>query len=462
MRPLLRPTLLRLALLALGLVLVPPFLAVASAMHSLGVLAASGEEAATRAGAAVGGARDLVDHARAMERHARQRAILEDDAFLDLYRTRRDAFVRAVDALEAAQLPEPLAARLVALRDAANGDDTPEHLSGLTDTTEAFLAAASDTVAEDARRLHSEAAAVEARLLRTVVWSAPVVALTLAFVLFSIVRPLRRLDAAVQRIGAGELDTPVVIGGTHDLRAVGARVAWLQERLAAVHSDRIRLFRHLSHELKTPLASLREGSQLLLDGVTGPLSPAQHEITTILRANTDLLHQRIEDLLRLGELRAEASVLVREPLDLSVLVSRVLADHQIPALSHDLRVRATLSEGWVLGDSARLRTVVDNLVGNAVKFSPDRGAVDVRLTTEARWLHLDVTDEGPGVHPSEAERVFEAFYQGAAGRQGHVSGTGIGLTLAREYARAHDGDVRLLPSVRGAHLRLTLPRHVAP
>lgn len=468
-------SLLQLTLLSLALVLVPPAVAVGTAFVAVEQLARSGEEAALAAGETVGLARDLTESATAMERHARQRAILQDDAFLEPYEARRSGFVTTLARLSALDLPPTIRAQVGALaREEAAihqaltsrppGDARAaaalDGLGALSAGAREVMSASTQMIATTARELHTDAEQLESRLFSRAAWAVPLLIGTLALVLVAIVRPLRSLDEAIRRIGAGDLDVPITIRGPSDLRGLGERLEWLRQRLLALESDRMRLFRHVSHELKTPLASMREGSQLLADEVTGPLAAEQREIVDILRENTAQLHQRIEDLLRLGELRTEAAAPVFHPMEFDALVHEVLIRHQVAARGRKLEFETRLSPTALRGDAPRLATVVDNLVGNAVKFSPVNGRIRVTLVHEGNEARLDVADDGPGVDPEEQDRIFEAFYQGRASRDFHVRGTGIGLTLARDYARAHGGELTVVQGETGGWFRLRLPLRV--
>src|SRR5258708_29729668 len=110
-------------------------------------------------------------------------------------------------------------------------------------------------------------------------------------------RPIRQLAHGIRRVGAGEFDSDIRVGGPADLKYLGGRLEWLRERLIELEQQKRLFLRHVSHELKTPLTALREGSELLADETAGPLSAGQREVVGILRQNSVRLQQLIEDLL---------------------------------------------------------------------------------------------------------------------------------------------------------------------
>jgi len=118
----------------------------------------------------------------------------------------------------------------------------------------------------------------------------------------------------------------------------------------------------------------------------------------------------------------------------------------------------------LIGDHEKIRAIVDNLVSNAVKYSPRSGSISIRLSADADMAVLDVIDQGPGVDPSDRPRIFDSFYQGVPAADGRIKGSGLGLAIAREYALAHGGRIELLDrsdGKRGAHFRVSLPLAVA-
>jgi two-component system sensor histidine kinase GlrK len=270
-------------------------------------------------------------------------------------------------------------------------------------------------------------------------------------------RPLRQIESAIGQLGGNRYDVPIVVAGPDDLRRMGRHLDWLRQRLADLEADKARFLRHISHELKTPLAALVEGVALLEDEVVGPLAPKQHEITTILRQNTASLQNQIEDLLRYNAASFDAQHLLREPVDMAALVRRVVDSQRLQTRARSLVVMVEGAAPDIAVDSAKLAIVASNLLSNAVRFSPEGGTVRFILAHGNRMLRLDCIDQGPGVAPADAQRVFEPFYQGERQPPGARRGNGIGLSIVREYVTAHGGVLQLLPSSPGAHFRLELP-----
>jgi len=142
------------------------------------------------------------------------------------------------------------------------------------------------------------------------------------------------------------------------------------------------------------------------------------------------------------------------------VVQRVLNEHKLAALARMVTFDQALAPARIVGDFERVRTIVDNLVSNAIKYSPRSASIVVSLRAEQGFAVLDVVDRGPGIDPAERERIFESFYQGRPPVDGRVKGSGLGLAIAREYALAHGGRIELVErgtNEHGAHFRLWLP-----
>jgi two-component system sensor histidine kinase GlrK len=291
------------------------------------------------------------------------------------------------------------------------------------------------------------------------------IALALA-ILFAVLiaRPIRQLDQAIRRMGTADFGHRIEVNGPQDLRYLGQRLEWLRSRLHDLEEQQNRFLRHVSHELKTPLTAVREGAELLRDNVGGKLSPEQREIVAIVRQNSLSLQKLIEDLLNYHQTRAlepQAAVSV----SMFEVVRRVLSEHKLAALARMVTFEQQLEPALVVGDAVKLRTIVDNLVSNAIKYSPRSASIVVALGTERGFAVLDVIDGGPGIDRQERERIFDSFYQGAPPDDGRVKGSGLGLAIAREYALAHGGRIEVRDRADhepGAHFRLWLPLAAGP
>jgi two-component system sensor histidine kinase GlrK len=217
------------------------------------------------------------------------------------------------------------------------------------------------------------------------------------------------------------------------------------------------MLRNFSHELKTPLATIREGVELLNDRVPGTLSDEQAEVIGIVRANSLKLQTLIENLIRLNVAQGEEISMSWQSVGLCGLLDEVLDEQRLLAESRGLRMQRTFDTATVPGDRDKLKAVFQNVVSNAIKYSPEGGAVDITLRRDTDRAIVDVIDQGPGVDPAERDKVFELFYRGRQRVAGRIKGSGVGLAIAQAYVRLHKGSIEIVDVPRGAHLRVALP-----
>lgn len=272
-----------------------------------------------------------------------------------------------------------------------------------------------------------------------------------------LLRPLGRIEQAVGEIGESRLAQPIGIDGPADLRKLGERLDWLRLRLAELEADRKRVLRHVSHELKTPLASLREGVALLDDGVLGPLAPGQREVTGILAHSARTLQERIEQLLQYNASQFDAHALQLQPTALLPMLREISDEQRLPARTRGVTIGLAGDAPILCADAGKLRTVFSNLLANAIAFSPVGGHIRIELGLVGAKVVIDCRDEGPGIEPDEIERIFDPFFQGRRRPPASAAGSGIGLAIVRELICAHRGRVCALPSDQGAHFRVELP-----
>ena len=283
--------------------------------------------------------------------------------------------------------------------------------------------------------------------------------LTLGFSLL-ITRPIRQIDEAIRNMGQGELSKIVRVDGPQDLMYLGERLDWMRRRLLKLEEQKTKFLRHVSHELKTPLTSMREGADLLAEGVVGELTVKQQQIANILHSNSIQLQKRIEDLLNFSALQTEKSALIKHQTNLAGILSIVLQDQNLAIMNKNLKIDLACTELMIDCDEQKIRIIIDNLLSNAIKFSPVGSRIKIWTNKVDESAQLDIMDAGPGIDKIDQDNVFEPFYQGRRMPDTHVRGTGLGLSIAREYALAHGGTIDLVqPTKTGAHFRLTLPIH---
>ena len=473
---------LKFILLGFLLVSLPLVYALAELILSIDRLESQGRQEVIQAAQAGRTSRLLYEQTTTLERIARQHLILEDSALLDEYARLRQDFRNTTRQLAALPL-DP--GQLVALDQLAehesqlhklliSPDRTPavateiaDGYAKLVDGAQSMLSASNQLTQRAIDRLQETA--TQGREKWIYVGLATVgIAIALAIVFATLIaRPIRQLDLAVRRMGRADFTHAIEVSGPQDLRYLGQRLEWLRARLSELEQQQTRFLRHVSHELKTPLTAVREGAELLRDDVGGKLTPEQRDIVRIVRDNTLSLQKLIENLLAYHQTRAMEPATLG-PVALSDVVSRVIKEQKLAALGRMVSFETHMLPVLVVGDAEKLRTVVDNLVSNAIKYSPRSGTIRIDVAATDGNAVLDVVDEGPGVSPEDRTRIFDSFYQGPAPADGRIKGSGLGLAIAREYALAHGGRIEVTgrdDGRSGASFKLSLPlaiREAAP
>ncbi len=463
-----------LVIVAMSVLTVPLASGLVNAIHVLQGVAETQRQFATRSLVVTRDTRRVVDAVSQLQRVAGQYHLLQDAEFGPALRAQRDTLRTQLDALDT-QLTDAAArvtlARLQAhsqalydkLRPGLFLDNAQFQLLGsdfdaLHAEARTLLEQADAAVQRDTHTLETEVRSTQRRLFLLALALIPLTLLLATVFSWMINRPIRELRASIQQLGRGDHAPLPPIGGPQDIVELGREMEWLRQRLQALEEQKIRFLRHVSHELKTPLASLREGVGLLGDTLAGPLNPRQRSIVDIMDGSSRELQKRIEDLIRFGGLAAGAAPPSPSPVALRPWLHAVVERQRLPLDTHRLAVEIEAPETTLPLDAARLETALENLLSNAIKFGADGGRILIRALVLDDRLALDVCDAGSGIPPEERARVFEPFYQGSRQPAAAVKGSGLGLAIVRESMRSLGGDAVLIDGESWATcFRLTCP-----
>lgn len=431
-------------------------------------LSQQSQNTVTSVASGMSASRQLIQQTIAMERNARQYAIVGEQELYQFYLNRRAEYFETLGEIsqldigaDATQLVDELLTLERSAFDnvsqgqasAGNGATFPE----LSRLAYQIAATIEQWIAVQQLELQERSVSTQRSLtLQAFLFIAAASGLAAIFVLL-ITRPLQQIDRAINMIGSGEYSTSIVVDGPRDLQVLGMRLEWLRGRLEELEQQRTSFLRHVSHELKTPLASMQEGASLLNDGVVGTLTEAQREISQIIAVNCQRLQGLIEELLRHNAQNFD----VLNAMPVSVRFDKILEDvvnaHALAVQSGQIQVALSLEKVKVTVDPERLRVIVDNLFTNALKFSPVNGVITIVLRADNEQAILTVQDQGPGVPAQEQDKIFDAFFQGSIQASAQYSGTGLGLAIASDYAKAIGATLILNASDTGACFSVSVP-----
>lgn len=318
----------------------------------------------------------------------------------------------------------------------------------------------SELVDQEANDLATRSRDVQRRLLVQSAVLLPVSVALIIFFIFMIIRPIRQMDQSIRSLGTGDFAQPIKVLGPRDLEYLGERLEWLRSRLSDLEEAKQRFMRNVSHDIKTPLATIHEGTELLADEVVGELNPEQREIAQIMVSNTQKLDALIAELINYSQVNAQLGERKLERVKMRELVMKVIEDYQIQSRAKSLVIMESVRPIELTGNPDQLRTIVDNLLSNAIKYSPTGGGIRIALRNAGGHMELEIEDDGPGIDPDERLNVFEPFFQGRAARAAGVKGTGFGLAIVSECVAAHHGKVEAIEpraGKTGARIRVRIP-----
>jgi two-component system sensor histidine kinase GlrK len=468
-----------LILVGFGLVALPLLVAVIWALVNLDRLAEQSEELIFTGVAAAENNRRLTEQLGSLERVARQHQVLLNADSLQLMHQDLETLQAALDEMrpltELAGATPLLQSIGVATRRLVGTLSSSESTAAeIQETIDRFaplrqrvielttiLTAHVDNMLSELQESTRKAQQVSAWQVAALV---PGTVILVLFFTLLVARPIRQLDTAISQLGQSGFAKPIEVKGPTDLERLGRQLEWLRLRLLELAQEKNRFLRHMSHELKTPLANIREGTELLLDGTVGQLDPGQREVTDILRTNGLKLQQLIENLLSFSAWQTKTEVLTLSDFPMRALVISVAKAQRLALKAGHIQLKLEVDDITVNADREKIRTVLDNLLSNAIKFTPRSGLITIRASSTGSSFVLEFGDTGPGIPTEESPRIFEAFFQGRREQGGQVAGTGIGLSVVLECIQAHEGSVELVDSgeFSGAHFRIDIPqKHAA-
>jgi signal transduction histidine kinase len=269
--------------------------------------------------------------------------------------------------------------------------------------------------------------------------------------------PLREMVAAARAMARGDYTRRVTATSRDEVGELARAFNSMAAELEQVDRVRRDLIANASHELRTPIGALQARLENLVDGI----EIADRRVLDDLLGQVGRLGDLVQQLLDLSKLESGAVPLESSSVRALDLLERAAEDWRPRASERGVRLKVELEGSQLVlhGDEKRLRQVLGNLVANAIRHSPDGGQVVLRAGSRDGHARMEVEDEGPGIPPAEAERVFERFYRSDRARSVDDGGSGLGLAIARWIVELHDGSISVDPtSTRGCRIVVELPQ----
>jgi two-component system sensor histidine kinase GlrK len=288
-------------------------------------------------------------------------------------------------------------------------------------------------------------------------------ALLMLFFSLRISRPVSQLIGRIRALGHGQPQDTAPLRGPRELVDLNAQLDWLGDHLNELEQEKQRFLRHISHELKTPLTTLREGSDLMAEEVAGPLTDNQREIIELIQRNSFELQTLIEQLLDYNRLQQPGPLDVRST-SLDSCLTAALHPHKLLLEQKQILLQRPTKDAKWPTDRAMLHRILSNLISNAIYYGDEQGKLSVCYQIQDGQMHIDIGNSGPTIPAAEIDQIFKPFFQGKNRRRGPLKGSGIGLSVAHDAAvamgarlsLAHNADHKvvfriMLPAVNDSH-----------
>jgi signal transduction histidine kinase len=266
-----------------------------------------------------------------------------------------------------------------------------------------------------------------------------------------LVRPVLTLSRAADEVAGGNYDVTIPRRAPGEIGHLADRFSEMTDRLAETETRERNFLMSVSHELRTPLTAIRGHVSALREGVVDDPELAAHSLD-IVQAETQRLERLVGDILDLAKLDAHRFTVLREEVDMEQLVERAYETFADQARERSIDYRVDVrAKPVIITDGDRVLQIVDNLLSNAFRATPNGGRIQLQLGQQNGTVQVAVEDTGPGIPPAQRERLFRPFVSGGGG-------TGLGLTIAKELSGALGGRIDLSSVVgEGSRFELVLP-----
>jgi len=473
-----------LTLLGFGLVALPLVIALIFGASQVDTLAKKSASAITNITKAMDSQQLLKSSQIKMERSAAQYLVLRDPALAESYREQSQQILLLTKELTTTSQDKKLQQWVIAYTQAVNAlmtdimpaaekksptDSTiikpiQAKFNALTSIYEQISQRSNELNTQHITRIKQAAQATRDIMFQSLV-IIPISLLIAAIFVFLITSPLKVLTTNIFRLQQGDFDREIKVTGSPEIQEIAQALENMRMRLQALELQKSSFIRHISHELKTPLAAIREGTELLYDNSVGELNAEQQEISQIIKNSVFRLQKHIEDLLDFNIVLDSTSLQDSESMEINDVVYQVIADRKLDIKRKKLKINNSLSEISLFSNRKQVAVIIDNILSNAIKYSPNDGTINISSALVNNQMQLFISDQGIGISSEHQEKIFDAFYQGPPPEQSVIKGSGLGLTIVKELLLRLNGSIELLNEQEnkksdneGTKIKITLPR----
>ncbi|MGB1197976.1 MAG: HAMP domain-containing sensor histidine kinase [Thalassotalea sp.] len=446
-----------LTLLGFGLVALPLVLAFLYSANQVNQLSQQGTSAIFSVAERVEETRQISQTLTRLERFASQYAILKEQELLIQYSQQKQQLINSLQQgfhhyndNKYPLLVQQYLAKMNEIDPLVQNIDTnsinlaqlQKHFKQLSAVNQQLTLHSNQLINQQANNMETSANQVK----KTMLFSLAIIPLTLLIAgifIVLITQPLKVLLNKINVLEQGDFQHPIIIHGSIEVEEIADALELMRSRLHALELQKSSFIRHISHELKTPLAAIREGTELLYDNSVGRLNSDQQEVANIIRVSTTRLQQLIEDLLDFNIVLDSTSLQDAEIINLNKEIEQTLALRILDLKRKSITIVKKIDNISLQCNSKQLNVILDNLLSNAIKFSPDNGAITIAATVKQQQLTLTITDQGMGISTELYDKIFDAFYQGPTPKSSQIKSSGLGLTIVKELLMRLNGSISI-------------------
>lgn len=403
-----------------------------------------------------------------MERYASQYIVLQEHELIEKYNIEKQVLVNTnnelseYDDLEIKQLTTQFSQAILQVHQGVGNlnlgsvivqnqverislEGLQKQFKQLININEQINSRTSELINQQAEEIKNATTQVSNTLLKSM-FIIPTSLLIAGIFILLITKPLKQLTLKIQQLQQGnfQLNSDIQqqpVGGFIEIKAIDDALNLMRSRLHALELQKSSFIRHISHELKTPLAAIREGTELMYDNSVGELNSEQQEVTKIIRNSTTRLQRLIEELLNFNIVLDSTSLQDKEIINFSALIEQVLSERTLDIKRKNLTIEKRFADLTIESNTKQLTVIIDNLLSNAIKYSPEFGVITLSALKNESQLSFSITDQGDGIISSQQDKIFDAFYQGTPPKDYNIKSSGLGLTIVKELLMRLNGDI---------------------
>ncbi len=423
--------------------------------------------------------RIILERLVSMERSIRQFQVLNEPEIFKSYQEHRKKFVDELQSLRNTTQDRKLKQKLKSFEETEQNlyqgilIKAADNQSRLTKTdldafdslsmqAREFLGEGEKRAAREATHLSMIATQVREKMMFSALASIPLALLLGLLFVHLLTRPIKNIGLAIRNLGDEGFNQPIYVKGPKDLAELGRHLEWLRQKLNRLDHEKQQFIRNISHELKTPLASIKEGTDLLSENIVGKLNTEQQEIIELMKMSNIIINDLVENLLEYQRSISTPVELNIVPIKINALIDRIINEYQLPLKSKNIVLAKKIDTIMIKADYDKLKIIISNIFSNALKFSPDNGTIGITIQSHRDATQIIIEDQGPGIAKNIRHLIFNDFYQGKSPQSWNIKGSGLGLALVRHFLEAHGGKIKLLASnerFSGARFCVFLPKH---